>query len=72
MSWYVWLPLFAIALHQLYCRQDEVIQLVFGLLTVTALGGLIFTSSWVVHLSLVVVLLTLSILDIRQNQHPPA
>lgn len=65
MTWYLWLPLLAIALHQLHRRQDEIIQLVFGLLIVAAMGGLIFTASWVVHLGLIVVLFVLPICEVK-------
>jgi hypothetical protein len=71
MPWYVWLPIFAIALHQLQNRHDEVIQLIFLLLTSAALGGLLFSSSWILHLGLIIVLLVLPICEFRFQHIPP-
>jgi hypothetical protein len=59
MPWYLWLPIFAIALHQFNHRKDEVVQLLFIVLTSAALCGLIFSSSWILHLVLVAILLAL-------------
>lgn len=71
MPWYIWLPIFAIALHQSHRRNDEVVQLVFVLLTTTALCGLIFSSSWILHLVLVTILLALPICEFRFKHNTP-
>ena len=71
MPWYVWLPIFAIALHQLQNRQDEIIQLLFVLLTSAAMCGILFSSSWILHLVLAIVLLALPICEFRFQHHTP-
>jgi hypothetical protein len=68
MPWYVWLPIFAIALHQSHRRHDEVLQLVFVLFTTAALCGLLFSSSWILHLALVTVLLALPSVNFGSNK----
>jgi len=71
MPWYVWLPIFAIALHQLQNRKDKVIQLIFVLLISAALCGLLLSSSWILHLFLVIVLLALPICEFRFQHNTP-